>query len=108
MELHSLDNIQKMISDECDQIKTLLLSKNKKYGNSAVEPKRVFSKQSSIEQIKVRIDDKISRIQNIDDEKESSGTVLDLIGYLVLLRVCHKVNGTIGEEDDLWDALKDS
>ena len=60
--------------------------KNKKYGNSALEPKRIFSNASAKEQILVRIDDKLSRIanQNIDDDEDA---VLDLIGYLVLLKM---------------------
>ena len=62
-----------------------LISKNASYGDSALNPVRVFSKADSVEQIKVRIDDKISRIQRGSDYGED--TVLDLIGYLILLKV---------------------
>jgi hypothetical protein len=67
-------------------IRDLLITKNEKYGNSALEPMRVFSKASNVEQILVRIDDKLSRIKtssNLEDED----VVLDLIGYLLLLRI---------------------
>ena len=72
-----------------NSIAELLVSKNKKYGNSALEPKRIFSKASSTEQILVRIDDKLSRIanQNIDEDED---VLEDLIGYLVLLKISLK------------------
>lgn len=88
----TLEVVQNLIREECESVKKLLLEKNAKYGNSAIQPKRIFSKQNSIEQIKVRIDDKLSRIQNmgfVDSSDED--TVKDLIGYLLLLRVAQKV-----------------
>lgn len=81
------------IVEVCDSVKHLLLSKNAKYGNSALEPIRVFSKADSIEQLLVRIDDKLSRIARgtgIDYTDED--TIKDLIGYLVLLKVAAKIN----------------
>lgn len=77
-----------LISAECDALKALLLSKNKAYGNSALDPVRIFSKASPEEQILVRIDDKLSRLQRGAEAGED--VVQDLIGYLVLLRVCRK------------------
>lgn len=64
-------------------IANLLILKNKAYGDSALNPVRVFSKASRIEQLNVRIDDKISRIQRGTDY-EDEDTIRDLIGYLVL------------------------
>lgn len=91
----NLKIVKEMIIKECDDIKLLLLEKNKKYGNSALQPKRIFSKQNSVEQIKVRIDDKLSRIQttgiSLNDSKESEDVTKDLIGYLVLLRIAQKI-----------------
>ena len=76
------------------QIQELLLSKNKAYGNSALAPMRVFSKSDSVEQIKVRIDDKLSRIKQMGYGGDpSEDTVLDLIGYLILLRIKMKEEG---------------
>ena len=68
------------------EIEDLLLEKNRKYGNSALEPVRVFSKADSVEQIKVRIDDKLSRVKSaqLDEDEE---VLNDLIGYLILYRV---------------------
>jgi ATP-dependent helicase/DNAse subunit B len=88
----SFELVQTLIEEECDAVKSLLLEKNAKYGNSAIQPKRIFSKQNSIEQIKVRIDDKLSRIQNMGTEKTDEDTVKDLIGYLILLKVSERVS----------------
>ena len=76
------------ISEVCDDIKELLIHKNRKYGNSALEPNRIFSKCSATEQLLVRIDDKLNRIMKgagllANDED----VVNDLIGYLVLLKI---------------------
>jgi len=80
-----------LIIETCEEVEELLLEKNKNYGDSALNPCRIFSKASAIEQILVRIDDKLSRIQRgagllANDED----VLMDLIGYLVLLRVAMK------------------
>lgn len=72
-----------------DEIKELLLEKNRRYGDSALSPMRVFSKADSVEQIKVRLDDKLSRLRNEQDD-EDEDVMLDLIGYLILLRVAKR------------------
>jgi hypothetical protein len=93
-----LEKIDTLISQECDAIKELLRSKNKKYGNSAFNPVRIFSKSSTEEQINVRIDDKLSRISQgyANDIKTGDATaedtVMDLIGYLILKRIKMKLN----------------
>lgn len=54
---------------------------------------RIFSKASPIEQLLVRIDDKLSRISRGDDRLESDADVLnDLIGYLIMLKVAQRVD----------------
>ena len=73
------------IRSECEAIADMLVAKNRRYGNSALEPLRVFSRADAREQILVRIDDKLSRIRNQHGDDEDA--VLDLIGYLVLLRL---------------------
>jgi len=70
-------------------IGTMLIEKNIKYGNSALNPLRVFSKTDSVEQLKVRIDDKLSRVSNQNSD-EDEDVVNDLIGYLVLLKIAIK------------------
>jgi len=68
----------------CEDLCTMLIRKNTAYGNSALEPLRLFSKASTREQLLVRIDDKLSRL---DRGREFPGddTIVDLAGYLVLL-----------------------
>ena len=68
-------------------IKELLLEKNEKYGNSALEPLGVFSKLSAKEGLLVRIDDKLKRIKNGSLDKDDEDVINDLIGYLVLLKI---------------------
>jgi hypothetical protein len=71
-----------------EEIEQILLSKNAAYGNSALDPVRVFSQASPEEQIRVRIDDKLSRLSRGSDSGED--TELDLLGYLILLRIAKK------------------
>lgn len=77
------------ISIACDEVKEMLLAKNKSYGDSATDPVRIFSDASPEEALLVRIDDKLSRIAR-GREMVGDDTILDLIGYLVLLRVARK------------------
>ena len=83
-------NTQTEIAIICDEIKDLLLQKNIKYGDSALDPLRVLSKASAKEQILVRIDDKLSRISRGDILHEDEDVICDLIGYLVLLKIALK------------------
>ncbi len=85
-----LSEVQKMFAEECDNIKNLLIEKNRKYGNSAIEPRRIFSKADPVAQIDVRIDDKLSRISNAQED-EDEDVIQDLIGYLILRRVAIRV-----------------
>lgn len=79
---------QTHISMQCDTIKELLLEKNKKYGDSALNPNRIFSKADTVEQLLIRIDDKLNRIQKGAGLLATDEDVLiDLIGYLVLLKI---------------------
>jgi len=63
----------------------MLMAKNAAYGDSALSPLRVFSRASAVEQLLVRIDDKLSRLMRGTAAGED--VELDLLGYLVLLRV---------------------
>ena len=77
---------QRDICAVCDEIRELLLEKNRKYGDSALNPVRIFSKASTTEQLKVRLDDKLSRLRNAQDD-EDEDVVSDLIGYLILFKI---------------------
>jgi hypothetical protein len=75
------------ITQALDEIRDLLISKNLKYGNSALEPLGVFSQLSAKEGLLVRIDDKLKRIKNGSLERDDEDVVNDLIGYLILLKI---------------------
>ena len=77
---------QQVIRNVCDNIKDMLIKKNESYGDSAIDPIRLFSKADNTEQIKIRIDDKLSRISR-GSEFYGDNDIDDLIGYLVLLKV---------------------
>jgi hypothetical protein len=70
-----------------DEIRDLLIAKNLKYGNSALEPLGVFSQLSAKDGLLVRIDDKLKRIKNGSLERDDEDVINDLIGYLVLLKI---------------------
>ena len=79
------------IATVCDDLKELLLEKNRKYGDSALNPVRVFSKVDAVEQIKVRLDDKLSRLANQQND-EDEDVLQDLLGYLILLKIAQRRN----------------
>lgn len=79
------DEVTNLLGD----LATLLIAKNRKYGDAALNPKRIFSRASAVEQIKVRLDDKISRLMNQQPD-EDEDVEWDLMGYLVLLRIAKK------------------
>jgi len=79
---------EKKIKDTIKMIEKLLLSKNKQYGNSALEPLGIFANGSAEELIRVRIDDKLNRLLQGDESIErDTDVILDLVGYLVLLLI---------------------
>lgn len=75
----------------CNDIAELLIEKNKCYGNSALEPLNCFYKGNIENAIKVRIDDKLSRIMR-GKEYGQEDTIKDLLGYLVLLKISQEKN----------------
>lgn len=66
-----------------DGLRDLILRKNRAYGNSALEPVRIFSKADTAEQLRVRIDDKLSRLAR--GQRAGEDVLVDLLGYFVLL-----------------------
>ena len=75
------------VTQVLNEIQDLLISKNQKYGNSALEPLGVFSKLDAKEGLLIRIDDKLKRIKNGSLERDDEDVINDLIGYLVLLKI---------------------
>ena len=75
-----------VIWSTCHEIAQMLIEKNISYGNSALEPARIFSTADSTEQLKVRIDDKLNRVKN-NQGFAGDNDIDDLIGYLVLYKI---------------------
>jgi len=71
---------------ECLELAEMLINKNRSYGNSALEPVRIFSKADPKEQLYVRVDDKLSRLMK-GTEYPGDNDIDDLIGYLILLKI---------------------
>lgn len=77
--------LQPPLEITCDSLKSLLLYKNSKYGNSGLEPINIFNKQSAETGLLLRLDDKIARIKNSPELRKND--VADLFGYLALVCV---------------------
>ena len=81
---------QQKIHEIMGAMKDLLLYKNQKYGDSALNPIGIFTKHlktvdEKTASILVRIDDKLSRVKNADTLRKND--ICDLIGYLTLLNI---------------------
>jgi hypothetical protein len=80
----TLAEMKTFLEAECKAILRTLLDKNEAYGNSAADPIRIFSKTDTIEQINVRMDDKLSRM--VRGKAAGEDAEFDLLGYLILKR----------------------
>ena len=82
-----MNNYSKEIETITNTICEFLKEKNRRYGNSALEPLNIFSHIKSGDQVLdnmlVRLDDKLKRIQNAKELRKND--IADLIGYLILL-----------------------
>ena len=82
-----LSPTQQKIHEILGAMKDLLLYKNQKYGDSAINPKKVFYKGDSTNSILIRLDDKIGRVMSNTEEKPRVNDVCDIIGYCTLLLI---------------------
>ena len=83
----ALTDTQEKIALILDSMKDLLLYKNQKYGDSAINPKKIFYKGDSTNSILIRLDDKLGRVMSNPDEKPRINDVADIIGYCTLLMI---------------------
>lgn len=83
------DPFREKVQQVLRPLEDLLVAKNEAYGNSALDPVNIFSKSTAVEQIKVRIDDKLSRLYH-GKEYGDEDTITDLMGYLTLLRIAER------------------
>lgn len=80
-------NTYHMIMEVSNAVRDLLLSKNKAYGDSALNPANIFSQGDAVDSLCARIDDKLMRIKSRGITDETEDTIQDLIGYLILLKI---------------------
>ena len=76
------DETRRAIRATGDSLIDLLLEKNRRYGDAALNPPRIFGKAGATDSIAVRLDDKLGRIANADEPRKND--VADIMGYLVL------------------------
>lgn len=97
-DLRAEQSFDQQLSRVLCEVRDMLLAKNRAYGNSALDPVRIFSRADAVEQLRVRIDDKLSRLmrghiasgrlaEGVSDAISQEDTVDDLLGYLVLLKI---------------------
>ena len=67
------------------EIIDLLVEKNGKYGDSALNPINIFSDGDAVNSLCARIDDKLSRIRNNGINVDTEDTVKDLIDHFIQL-----------------------
>jgi len=77
--------MQEQIKKKCNEIRDILLEKNKSYGNSVFD-KGVLFNVDPMYAIQARINDKLNRIKS-KETYMSENDLLDLTGYLILLQV---------------------
>ena len=87
-------NTQQKITELTEAIRDLLLYKNEKYGDSAINPKKIFYKGDARNVILIRLDDKLSRITANTDDSPRVNDVADIIGYCTLLLISMGVTQT--------------
>ena len=80
-------NFESELDIVLNDLKQTLMEKNRQYGNSALDPVRIFSRASTIEQLYVRIDDKLSRLKRGDSNLDPEDVFVDLFGYLAILMI---------------------
>lgn len=80
-----MSNTQDKIEILFNNFKDFLKEKNKRYGDSALNPMQIFTKSNAGNQICNRLDDKLSRIKNSSVLKKND--LSDLFGYVGLLLI---------------------
>ena len=78
---------QQKIAEITEAIRDLLLYKNQKYGDSALNPKKIFYKGDARNSILIRLDDKLGRIMANADATPRINDIADIIGYCTLLLI---------------------
>lgn len=74
----------KEIASIFSSMAALVVEKNRRYGDSALEPVKVFARHiGQSDAIRIRLDDKLARIKNSGELRKND--CADIMGYLSLL-----------------------
>ena len=95
-------NTKDKIKLKCQEIEDLLIQKNDAYGDSALNPVGIFSSLKASEAIRIRLDDKLKRIANVGLNDETEDTLMDCVGYMVLLMIAND-----NESNDIQERLRE-
>ncbi len=95
-------NTKNKLIKKCEQVANLLIRKNEAYGDSALNPAGIFSKLKASEALKIRLDDKLKRIQNVGVSDETEDTLMDCAGYMILLMIALD-----NESNDIQERLRE-
>ena len=87
VKMMEMSETQQKITEITDAMRELLLYKNQKYGDSALQPKQIFYKGDATNSILIRLDDKLGRIMANTAETPRINDVADIIGYCTLLLI---------------------
>ena len=80
-------NTEEKIKEITNAMQDLLIYKNQKYGDSALNPNNIFFKGDATNSILIRLDDKIGRVKSNTEDKPRVNDVADIIGYCTLLLI---------------------
>lgn len=78
---------EEKIKEITNAMQDLLIYKNQKYGDSALNPNNIFFKGDATNSILIRLDDKIGRVKSNTEDKPRVNDVADIIGYCTLLLI---------------------
>jgi hypothetical protein len=78
------------ILEVCLDLAQFLMGKNRDYSDAALNPVRIMSTSDVAEQIRVRMDDKLSRLMR--GQAGGEDAMKDLVGYWVLMEVAKKMS----------------
>jgi ribosome-binding protein aMBF1 (putative translation factor) len=92
----TLPTTEQQIMEAAESVAAMLIDKNRRYGDSALNQLGIFNKSTTSGSISSRIDDKLARIKN--SESLARDDLFDLIGYLVLLQIERGWVGYGGDE----------
>ena len=106
-------NTKDKLIKKCKLVADLLVQKNEAYGDSALNPAGIFSKLKASEALKIRLDDKLKRIQNVGVSDETEDTLMDCAGYMILLMIAldnesNNIQERLREEDTTSHTAGDS